>query len=112
MSPRDNLHRLIDDLPESEIPRVARVLETLREAAEEPLFTLDNAPESDEPETAEEAAAVAEAWREHREGKGATTEELKTEVIRKKRLEDALVHRGQIDLQLSQERLQKLRANR
>ena len=35
-----------------------------------------------------------------------------TEVIRKKRLEDALAHRGQIDLQLSQESLQKLRADR
>ena len=80
MSPRDNLHRLIDDLPESEIPRAARVLEALRETAEEPLFTLENAPESNEPETAEEAAAVAEAWREHCEGKGLTTEELKREL--------------------------------
>lgn len=35
-----------------------------------------------------------------------------TEVIRKKRLEDALTHRGQIDLQLDQASLQKLRADR
>lgn len=32
------------------------------------LFTLESAPEDDEPETPEEAAAVAEAWREHSEG--------------------------------------------
>lgn len=42
--------------------------------------TLENAPEADEPETPEEAVAVAEAWREHREGKSLTTEELKKEL--------------------------------
>lgn len=41
---------------------------------------LENAPEDDEPETAGEAAAVEEAWREHREGKSLTTEELKREL--------------------------------
>lgn len=46
---------------------------------------LENAPEDDEPETPEEAAAVAEAWREHREGKSITNEELKQEA----RLEEA-----------------------
>ncbi|HKI00494.1 MAG TPA: hypothetical protein VKK31_00800 [Thermoanaerobaculia bacterium] len=79
MPSRASLHRLIDDLPETEIPRAERVLEALREAAE-PLCTLENAPEDDEPETSKEAAAVAEAWREHAEGKGLTTEELKREL--------------------------------
>jgi len=51
MSSRDSLHRLIE-----------------------------NAPADDEPETPEEAAAVAEAWREHGEGKSLTTEELKREL--------------------------------
>jgi hypothetical protein len=80
MSPRDALHRLIDDLPEGEIPRAERVLQALKEAAEAPSHTLENAPIDDEPETPEEAAAVAEAWREHREGKSLTTEELKREL--------------------------------
>jgi len=80
MASRASLHRLIDDLPEGELPRAERVLEALREAAVGPLYTLENAPESDEPETPEEAAAVAEAWREYREGKGITTEELKREL--------------------------------
>lgn len=79
MPSRDSLHRLIDDLPESEITRAERLLAILKETAE-PLYTLENAPEGDEPETAEEAAAVAEAWREHREGKSLTTEELKREL--------------------------------
>jgi hypothetical protein len=39
--------------------------------------SLENVPEDDEPETPEEAAAVAEAWQEHKEGKSLTTEELK-----------------------------------
>jgi hypothetical protein len=30
MSPRDALHRLVDDLPEKELPTAARVLEALR----------------------------------------------------------------------------------
>lgn len=81
MALRDNLHRLIDTLPESEISRAERVLEALKETAEAPgVYRLENAPEGDEPETAEEATAVAEAWREHREGKRLTTEELKREL--------------------------------
>ena len=75
MPSRDSLHRLIDDLPESEITRAERLLEVLKETAE-PLYTLENAPEDDEPETAEEAAAVAEAWREYREEKSLTTAEM------------------------------------
>ena len=79
MTSRASLHRLIDDLPESEITRAERLLEVLKETAE-PFYTLENAPEDDEPESAGEAAAVAEAWREHREGKSLTTEELKREL--------------------------------
>ena len=80
MPSRDSLHRLIDALPESEIFRAERVLQALKETSDIPAYTLENAPEDDEPETAEEAAAVAEAWREHAEGKNLTTEELKREL--------------------------------
>lgn len=79
MASRDSLHRLIDDLPESEITRAERLLKVLKETAE-PVYTLENALEDDEPESAEEAAAVTEAWREHRAGKSLTTEELKREL--------------------------------
>ena len=80
MPSRDSLHRLVDDLPETEIVRAERLLEVLKETAEPPLSGLENAPEDDESETPEEAAAVAEAWREHREGRSLTTEELKREL--------------------------------
>jgi hypothetical protein len=50
------------------------LLQVLKETAERPLYSLENAPEDDEPETPEEAAAVAEAWREYRDGKSLTTE--------------------------------------
>lgn len=77
MALRDSLHRLVDDLPETEIDRAERLLQVLKEAAERPLHTLENAPVDDEPETPEEAAAVAEAWREHRAGKSLSTEDVK-----------------------------------
>jgi len=44
-----------------------------------PLYTLETAPDDDEPETAEEEEAVRIAWREHADGLGLTTEELKAE---------------------------------
>jgi hypothetical protein len=80
MALRDSLHRLIDDLPESEIDRAERLLQVLKETAEPPLYRLDDAPEDEEPETPEEAAAAAEAWRQHREGKSLSTEALKHEL--------------------------------
>jgi hypothetical protein len=61
MVPRDNLHRLVDALPESELERAERVLEELRQVAEPPYRPLEDAPLDDESETAEEKAAVEEA---------------------------------------------------
>ena len=80
MSSRDSLHRLIEDLPESELVRAERVLEVLKETAEGSLHTLENAPDDDVLETPEEAAAVAQAWQEHRAGKSLTTKELKRDL--------------------------------
>jgi hypothetical protein len=61
MAPRDNLHRLVDSLPESELERAERVLEALRLVADPPYRPLEDAPLDDEAETPEENAAVAEA---------------------------------------------------
>jgi hypothetical protein len=80
MPSRDSLHRLIEDLPETELVRAERVLEALKETAEGSLYSLENAPDDDEPETPEEATAVAQAWQEHRAGKSLTTKELKREL--------------------------------
>ena len=80
MTSRDSLHRLVDDLPETEFIRAERRLEVLKETAAPSLYALDSAPEDDEAETPVEAAAVSEAWRDHRAGKSLTTEELKREL--------------------------------
>ncbi len=79
MALRDSLHRLVDDLPETEISRAERLLQVLKETAE-PLYRLESAPDDDEPDTPQESAAVDEAWREHKEGKSLSTEELKREL--------------------------------
>ena len=74
---RDNLHKLIDELPEADLPTAERVLEALRATADPVGQALDSALEDDEPETDEEAAAIATAWEEHRKGEHLTTEELR-----------------------------------
>jgi hypothetical protein len=74
---RDNLHKLIDELPEADLPTAERVLEALRATADPVRQALDSAPEDDEAETDEEAAAVATAWEEHRQGEHLTSEELR-----------------------------------
>ncbi len=75
----DSPHRLVHDLPQTQIRRPQRLLPVLKETAE-PLYPLENPPQDHEPQTPEEAPAVAEAWREHREGKSLTTEEVKREL--------------------------------
>ncbi len=61
---REQLHRLVDDLPACELVAAARYLQFLQSGQQhEPLPPeLANALLDDEPETPEEAAAVAEAW--------------------------------------------------
>jgi predicted transcriptional regulator len=78
MHARDDLHQLIEEFPEAEIPRVSRVLRALLPSAEEErLYTVDTAPEDDEPYTPEERAAVAEALRDVEEGRTVSHAEVK-----------------------------------
>ena len=75
---RDNLHKLIDELPKADLPTAARVLEALSATANHPvILALDAAPQDDEPETPEEAEAVAAAWKERRAGAHMTTQEVR-----------------------------------
>ncbi len=68
---KEELHRLVDELPESEHATAQRVLVGLRVlAAVGPLYTAETAPIDDEPETEEERAAVAEAKAELARGEG------------------------------------------
>jgi hypothetical protein len=61
MSARDTLHRLIDELPESELTDAERFLHYLRATTDPVLRALIEAPLDDEPETEKERQAVHEA---------------------------------------------------
>jgi hypothetical protein len=82
MITRDDLHKLIDRLPESELESARRVLEYLDERASDPLLrALAEAPEDDEEETPEEAAAVEEARQEVARGEGIPWEQIRNRYL-------------------------------
>ena len=59
---RDALHRLVDELPEADLPTAERVLAGLRATADPLLLALEAAPYDDEGEDSDdELEAVAEA---------------------------------------------------
>ena len=76
MPTRDTLHRLIDELPESELTAAERFLHDLRATADPVLRALLEAPPDDEPETDEERRAVHEAREELARGEVRTLEEV------------------------------------
>lgn len=81
MNRKEQLHRLVDQLPESELGAAERFLEYLRLAATDPaLHTLLTAPEDDEPEDEEERAAVAEAREDVEKGRVYSLDEVKREL--------------------------------
>ena len=61
MVTKEQIHHLVEQIPEDDLEAAARYLEYLRDGGDPFLRALANAPEDDEPETPEEAAAVAEA---------------------------------------------------
>lgn len=61
MSPREALHKLVDDLPADRLPLAEGALRGIQDAADPLAWVLQHAPHDDEPETAEEAAGVAAA---------------------------------------------------
>jgi hypothetical protein len=80
MSARDSLHRLIDELPESELAAAGRFLHYLRATTDPVLRALLEAPLDDEPETEEERQAVQEARAELARGEVRTLlEEVRRE---------------------------------
>lgn len=81
MTTREAIHRIIDELPESELGDVQLYLDYLRSGRDPLLLALLNAPEDDEPETPEEAAAVAEAREQYYRGEYITAEQAKRELL-------------------------------
>ena len=61
-SEREELHELVDSLPDSEVPAARRFMRYLRAMAEDPVLRAAmNAPTDDEPMTPEEIAEIREA---------------------------------------------------
>jgi hypothetical protein len=80
MTTKDDIHRLIDELPESNLPDALRLLEGLRCGDDDPVLkALLLAPLDDEPETDEERLAVEEAMEDLRQGRVVSMEEIKRE---------------------------------
>jgi hypothetical protein len=80
MSARNGLHRLIDELPESELAAAERFLHYLRATADPVLRALLEAPLDDEPETDEERRLVYEGREELARGEVRTLEGVRREL--------------------------------
>ncbi len=73
MIARDDLHTILDAVPEVRLPAVREALERL---ADPIMLALLMAPEDDEPVTAEDLAALAEAQAESERGELVFLEDL------------------------------------
>ncbi len=82
MSVRDEVRRLVDELPESELPTARRLLEALHLLGRDPRqLALDLASWDDEPTTPEEDAGVAVAYEELARGEVISAEEAKRRLL-------------------------------
>lgn len=80
-SDRDELRRLVEDLPESEIPTAKKMLRFLREVGTQPIeYSLENAPIDDEPWTEEDEKAWQEAQEDIKRGDIVSYDELRREL--------------------------------
>ena len=80
MTIKEELHRLVDELPDSESHAAKRFLEYLRNMGDPVMRALMEAPEDDEPETEEERAAVTEAEEDFKASRVVSHQELKREL--------------------------------
>lgn len=81
MTTREQLHQLIDELPECDLHMAEMLIQWRHELRDNRmLVTLATAPLDDEPETPEEAAAVAEAYEDIAAGRVYSLEEIKREL--------------------------------
>ena len=81
MTIKDELHRLVDELPRKELHGAKRFLEYLRNMGDPLLRALMEAPEDDEPTTPEEDEGADEAWQEYLRGEGINMEEAKRDLL-------------------------------
>jgi len=76
LTTRERLHQLIDQLPESELDRVGRLLDDLRAHEDPVLRAFLEAPDSDESLTDEDRLAIEEGWEDIRAGRVASHDEV------------------------------------
>ena len=76
MATKEDLHKLIDKLPEDEIQAATLYLQHLQNRNDPVLAALLNAPEDDEPETEYERQAVAEGMEDLEAGRMVTSDEI------------------------------------
>lgn len=82
MTIREELHHIVDDLPDSELATAKRFLVYLSVTSRDALLcTLLDAPEDDEPETPEEAEGMAEAYEDVRAGRLVSHEEARRRLL-------------------------------
>ena len=82
MTVKEELYRLVDALPDSELDAARSFLETLQRHPGDPfLQALAKAPEDDEPETPEETAAVQEAEADIAAGRVVSHEEARRQLL-------------------------------
>jgi len=76
MGARDSLHKLVNELPEEDIPTAERVLQALRETAPSHV-SLDTAPFDDEPDDDDFDGGLSEARADIEAGRVVSHEEVK-----------------------------------
>jgi len=82
VSVKTELHRLVDELPETEVMPAKRFLEYLRDTHDDPVLrSLLNAPIDDEPLTPDDVAAIEEAKAAYRRGDYVSAHEAKRELL-------------------------------
>ena len=79
MTTKEQIHQLVEDLPDSDLETVKRVLEGLSALSSANLVkaALANAPVDDEPVTAEEAQAIEEGERDVGAGRVVSADEAR-----------------------------------
>lgn len=78
---REELHRILDQIPEEEIPGVRRYLKYIRDVAIDPVRrALENAPLDDEPLADEERERLHSAEEDFKHGRTLSMNEVKREL--------------------------------
>jgi hypothetical protein len=77
---REELHGLVDDLSDQDLPTAKRFLAYLRNIRDPLIRKMVEAPYDDEPLTEEDIAALDEAWEDVAAGRLVSDEEVKREL--------------------------------